>query len=169
MAKVFGKVTNVPEIRLLVVIVAVLLLAWGCSGNQSNKHSGKHTTAVTGAAVTLKNSSPPSTTGTTGTTGGTSGVVTTKSRGQSVTLRVEGDRGTRFSGICSADGQQTVISGQVPKLFNYNLSGQKISCRIQKQSGNGDLRVILLANGTTKSVQQTNAPKGTINVTYSAR
>lgn len=90
-----------------------------------------------------------------------------------VTLRVEGDRGIRFSGICTVGKEQTVLTGEVPKQFTYHLEDQKLSCRIQKQDSknetkNESLRVILLAGDTTRSVQQTNSSRGIINVSYAA-
>ncbi|MBA2691176.1 MAG: hypothetical protein H0U65_01610 [Rubrobacter sp.] len=86
-----------------------------------------------------------------------------------VVLRLEGDEGVRFSGICDAEGGESVLSGEVPKRFTFaDLGGSELSCRIQKQDErNGNLRVILLSGDTTRSVQQTNAPGGTIEVSFS--
>lgn len=84
-----------------------------------------------------------------------------------VTLRVEGDRGIRFSGLCTVGRKDTVLTGEVPKQFTYHLEGQKLSCSIQKQdSRNQSLRVILLAGDATRSVQQTSSRNGTIDISY---
>jgi len=85
-----------------------------------------------------------------------------------VLIRVEGAPGTRFSGLCSVGQEESVLAGRVPKRYAYDgLGGRSLSCRIQKQSaGRGNLRVILLAGGSTRSVQQTTTRGGTISVTY---
>jgi hypothetical protein len=84
-----------------------------------------------------------------------------------VVLRLEGDPKTTFSGICTVGGKESVLSGRVPKRYAFDPKGQKLSCRIQKQdSGGGSLKVILIAGNTTRSVQQTNARGGVINLSY---
>jgi len=84
-----------------------------------------------------------------------------------VLIRLEGDPETTFSGLCSVGEQREVLSGQVPKRFAFDLKGRRLSCRIEKHGGgNGDLKVVLVAGETTRSVQQTNAPGSIINVSY---
>ena len=85
-----------------------------------------------------------------------------------VVLRIEGSRKTTFSGICAVGGEDNVLSGKVPKRFNFDLpQGRRLSCRIEKRdSGRGELKVILIAEGTTRSVQQTTSSGGVINVSY---
>ena len=85
-----------------------------------------------------------------------------------VVLRVEGGRGTRFSGICAAGEEETIIKGEVPKRFVYDgLEGLPFSCRIQKRDeGSGNLKVILISRGVTRSVQQTDARDDTIRVSH---
>lgn len=84
-----------------------------------------------------------------------------------VVIRLEGDPGTTFSGLCSVGEERSVLSGRVPKRFAYHLKGRQISCRIEKRDGGtGDLEVILVAGDSTRSVQQTNAPGGVIEVSY---
>ena len=84
-----------------------------------------------------------------------------------VLLRLEGDPKTTFSGICTVGGRENVLSGRVPKRYTFDPKGEKLSCRIQKQdSGKGRLKVILTANNTTRSVQQTNTRGGVINISY---
>jgi hypothetical protein len=84
-----------------------------------------------------------------------------------VQIRVEGDPKTIFSGLCSVGEERNVLSGQVPKRFTFDLKGRKLSCRIEKQDeGKGDLKVVLVAGDTTRSVQQTNSPGGVIKVSY---
>jgi hypothetical protein len=84
-----------------------------------------------------------------------------------VMIRLEGDPETTFSGLCSVGEAQKVLSGQVPKRFEFDLKGQQLSCRIEKRDNEkGDLKVVLAAGETTRSVQQTNTPGGVINVSY---
>ena len=84
-----------------------------------------------------------------------------------VVIRLEGDKKTAFSGLCSVGEEQKVLGGQVPKRFEFDLEGRQLSCRIEKQDGgNGDLKVVLVAGETTRSVQQTNSPGGVIKVSY---
>ena len=84
-----------------------------------------------------------------------------------VVLRLEGGPKTTFSGLCSVGGRQNVLGGRVPKRFTFDPGRQELSCRIEKRDeGRGTLRIVLIAGDTTRSVQQTNSPGGTINVTY---
>ena len=85
-----------------------------------------------------------------------------------VVLRLEGGPKTTFSGLCSIGGEQNVLDGRVPKRFTFDPEGRELSCRIQKRDkGRGALKVVLIAGNTTRSVQQTNSPGGTINLSYS--
>ena len=86
-----------------------------------------------------------------------------------VLLRIEGDPGTNFSGICTVGGKESVLSGRIPKRYAFDPRGQNLSCRIEKQgSRGGALKVILIAGDTTRSVQQTNTAGGVINISYQA-
>ncbi len=86
-----------------------------------------------------------------------------------VVLRLEGGPRTTFSGLCSVGAEQSVLEGKVPKRFTFDPRGRELSCRIQKRDdGRGALKIILIAGNTTRSVQQTNAPGGTINLSYSS-
>ena len=72
-----------------------------------------------------------------------------------------------FSGICAAGGKESVLSGRIPKRYAFDPRGRRLSCRIEKQdSGGGDLKVILVAGDTTRSVQQTNTRGSVINIFY---
>jgi hypothetical protein len=84
-----------------------------------------------------------------------------------VVIRLEGDPKTTFTGLCSVGQEQNVLSGRVPERFTFDLAGERLECRIEKRDGDdGDLKVVLVAGDTTRSVQQTNSPGGTINVSY---
>ena len=81
---------------------------------------------------------------------------------------MEGSAKTNGTGHCSVGDEQSVLDGKVPKRFTFDPRGRELSCRIQKRDeGRGALKIILIAGNTTRSVQQTNAPGGTINLSYS--
>jgi len=85
-----------------------------------------------------------------------------------VVLRLEGGPKTTFSGLCSVGDEQSVLDGRVPKRFTFDPGNRTLSCRIQKRDrGRGALKIILIAGNTTRSVQQTNSPGGTVNLSYS--
>jgi hypothetical protein len=153
---------------LAAALLTVLFLAGGCSGDQSGQGPGPagETTGpeeTTLASLTTEQEATEDTSprrATLGTGPDSPGVV----------LRLEGDRETTFSGICTVGGKESVLSGRVPKRYTFDLNGQRLSCRIQKQdSGRGSLKVILTANDTTRSVQQTNTRGGVINLSYMGR
>jgi hypothetical protein len=84
-----------------------------------------------------------------------------------VLLRLEGDPGTTFSGICTVGSKQSVLSGRIPKSYAFDPRGRKFSCRIEKRDpGRGDLKVILVVGDTTHSVQQTDTRGNVIKVSY---
>ena len=84
-----------------------------------------------------------------------------------VVIRLEGDPSTTFSGLCSLGSEQKVLSGQVPKRFEFDVKGRRLFCRIEKRDDNkGDLKVVLIAGDATRSVQQTNTPDNVIKVSY---
>ena len=85
-----------------------------------------------------------------------------------IVLRLEGGPRTTFSGLCSVGNRQSVLEGKVPESFTFDPRGRELSCRIQKRDdGKGALKIVLIAGNTTRSIQQTNAPGGTINLSYS--
>lgn len=154
---------------LLAFVFAVLPVLAACGPEeppQTVEPSGGETTGDTGN-VSL--STVPETTGEETTAAGEGTLGPSSMETPETVLRLEGDDGTRFSGICDAGGGENVLSGQVPKRFTFaDSGGGGLSCRIQKQDErNGVLRVIVLSGDTTRSVQQTNAPGGTIEVSFS--
>ena len=160
------------EMRALVVaLLAVLsLTSWACSADPGRETGGGSTKRTSGfqegtlaSAKTVQaeeeetTASSPLPEATLGAGPDSSGVM----------LRIEGDPKTTFSGLCTVGEEESVLSGRVPKRYAFDLDGQKLSCRIQKQdSGRGDLKVILTANDTTRSVQQTSSHDGFINISY---
>jgi len=149
------------------VLLIVLLFTGACSDEAKNKKENNPPKEKT--EVAEETISPPTTT--LETTGESSPPEVTLGEDPSgepeAVIRLEGDPETAFSGLCSVGEQREVLSGQVPKRFAFDLQGRQLSCRIEKQGGgNGDLKVVLIAGETTRSVQQTNAPGSIINVSY---
>lgn len=149
--------------RAATTLLAVLLLA-ACSGDAGQsggdpnrkERSGEETTVTTTVEQeTTAEGQPKITLGEE--PGGSPQVV----------LRLEGGPKTTFSGLCSVGDQQSVLGGQVPKRFTFDPGNRELSCRIQKRDdGRGALKVVLVDGDTTRSVQQTNSPGGTINISY---
>ena len=149
------------------LLLVVLLFIGACTENSNhpersdppsmNTETTEETTSLpTTGLETTGDSQPPEVTLGDG-TGGDAEVM----------VRLEGDPKTTFSGLCSVGEERNVLSGQVPKRFAFDLKGRNLSCRIEKQDGGtGDLKVVLVAGDTTRSVQQTNSPGGTIKISY---
>jgi hypothetical protein len=153
-----------PAATLLVV---VLFFVGACTDDEKNRtdvnppeqrtEMTEETTSLATTLETTGDSRPPEVTLGDDDSGGEPNVV----------IRLEGDPQTTFSGLCSVGAAQKVLSGQVPKRFEFDLKGQELSCRIEKRDKEkGDLKVVLAAGETTHSVQQTNNPGGVINVSY---
>jgi hypothetical protein len=150
----------------MVLLLAALFFVGACSDDEKTQKEDKppeqktevaeETTSPTTMLETTGDSRPPEVT-LGDDTGGEPEVV----------IRLEGDPNTTFSGLCSLGAEQNVLSGQVPKRFEFDLKGQRLSCRIEKRDNRtGDLKVVLIAGEATRSVQQTNKPDGVIKVSY---
>jgi len=150
------------------VLLIVLLFTGACSDKAKNTKENNPPKGKT--EVVEETTSPPTTAlETTGEPSPPEVTLGEDPRGEpEAVIRLEGDPETTFSGLCSMGEQREVLSGQVPKRFAFDLKGRQLSCRIEKQDGgNGDLKIVLIAGETTRSVQQTNAPGSIINVSYS--
>lgn len=79
-------------------------------------------------------------------------------------LRLEGDSGTEFSGVCVVGGDRRQLDGEVPEEFTYDLDGAKLACDIEKR-GSGELRIVLAA-GEDMVVRETNAENAEISLVY---
>lgn len=148
------------------MFAVLLLLSGACSGEQDSE-GGSAPPGKTGREESTR-SSPATVREETEDTTPPEATLGAEPEQPSVVLRIEGSRKTTFSGICAVGGEDNVLSGKVPKRFAFDLpEGRRLSCRIEKQdSDKGALKVILTANGTTRSVQQTTSSGGVINVSY---
>jgi hypothetical protein len=86
-------------------------------------------------------------------------------RTRRVTLKVAGDPGASFSGVCSVGGREEAIEGRVPKRYAYEPGDAKLECEIRKE-GAGALEVVLTGEGI-HSVQRSNAQGGTARFSLS--
>lgn len=145
---------------MLAAFLVALLLAAGCSGDGDNT-TGTGSTDLPDRTL----AAPPETTASTSQTPPAPGTTTLS---QGITLRLEGNAGTKFSGVCTTGEEDEVLVGQVPKRYSFDLRGQTLSCSITKQSPKkSSLRVILLDGGNTRSIQQTKSQKSAITISYS--
>ena len=149
----------------MAALLTVSLLAGACSGDDPGEGSGPTRSTTGPEEGTLVSSTTDQER-----TDRTSPPEATLGMGPDspdVVLRLEGDPKTTFSGICTVGGRENVLSGRVPKRYTFDPKGERLSCRIQKQdSGDGRLKVILTANDTTRSVQQTSTRGGVLNISY---
>ena len=143
-----------PKIKaLLIALLASVVFAAGCGGSEETQGgSAEETTAGHEARKEATKKSKESTEG--------------EGSDREITLSLEGDAGTGFSGTCSVGDEEESFEGQVPESFSYELGGRQLECEIQKQDGSGTLEVLLTGPGD-RVRQQTDNPGGTINLTYS--
>lgn len=142
---------NAKSVLPLSLALAVVLLAGGCSGEDTPTE----TSGQDFKEGTLSSNNEPET---------TEGLAeSTDGSGERTLLRVEGGKRTRFSGLCEADNREYVISGSPSKTYVFEANS--FSCRIEKQdAGGGNLKVTMVSGDSTRSVQQTNSQGGTVDV-----
>jgi hypothetical protein len=147
------------------VFASFFLLATSCSGDTGTSSGGDSTgrSSVHGESTVTSPLAEQETTS----RGAPEATLGPERASPAVVLRLEGNPGTTFSGICSVGSNESVLSGRIPKRYAFDPRDQRLSCRIEKRDeAGGNLRVILVAGGTTRSVQQTNTRGGVINVSY---
>ncbi len=147
----------------LVALLASVVLVTGCGGDEQAQESPDDEQS-TPAQTTTEQTTNAERTEDTGMDKGTVG----EGSGQEVTLKIEGDPGTTFSGACNIGDREDELVGEIPQSFLYELSeGQKLACEIRKSDqDSGSLKVTLTAPGNN-IVQQTNTPGGSINLSLS--
>jgi hypothetical protein len=144
-----------PKIgALLVALLATAILAAGCGGGEETEDTSEQTTEQT---ANTEDTTEDTTVGEERTGGGGSG--------REVTLSIEGDPGTEFSGTCNVGDEENELNGQVPESFGYDLEGQQLECEI-RQEGAGSLEILLTGPGD-RIEQRINNPGGTISLAYS--
>ena len=83
-----------------------------------------------------------------------------------VTLKIQGDKGARFSGACSVGEERREISGQAPESFEFDLKGRSLSCEIDKQGSQSDELEVVLSDENIHSVQRLGGAQGTLKITF---
>jgi hypothetical protein len=139
---------------LLVALLAITVLLMGCGGDEEAQDTSGQTTEQTANTEETTEATQMAEE----TTGG-------EGSGREVTLSIEGDPGTEFSGTCNFGDEENELSGQVPESFGYDLQGQQLECKI-RQEGAGSLKIFLTGPGD-RIQQQINNPGGTISLAYS--
>lgn len=84
------------------------------------------------------------------------------------TLRIGGDRGTRFAGTCTVGREEHLIGGRAPQSFEYDLDGRKLACEIGKDraaQSNG-LEVVLRGEHTRSVQRVVGGDESVIEFTY---
>ncbi|CAA9457141.1 MAG: hypothetical protein AVDCRST_MAG37-3160 [uncultured Rubrobacteraceae bacterium] len=150
----------------LVLLLASVVLVTGCGGDEQtsedtaeDQSNPSQTTEQAERATNAERAED---------TGMDRDATARESTSQEVTLKIEGDPGTTFSGACNVGDQREEITGEAPQNFVYDLpEGQKLNCEVRKSgSDSGSLKVTLTAPGNN-IVQQTNTPGGSLNLSFS--
>jgi hypothetical protein len=146
---------------LLVALLAVTVLLTGCGGGEEAQDDGSEEQDTSGQTTEQTANTDEKTEAT------TNGEATMGGRGsgREITLSIEGDPGTEFSGTCTVGEEANEFSGQVPESFGYDLEGQQLECEIRQEDA-GSLEILLTGPGD-RIEQQINNPGGTISLTYS--
>ena len=142
---------------LLVALLATAVLAAGCGGGEEAQDDGAEEQATSGQTTEQTANTEDTTVGEERTSG--------EGSDREVTLSIEGNPGTGFSGTCNVGDEENELSGQVPESFGYDLEGQQLECEIQ-QEGAGSLEILLTGPGD-RIEQRISNPGGTISLAYS--
>lgn len=89
-----------------------------------------------------------------------------ESHPEELTLKVGGDPGTAFSGVCSLGKKEQTIGGSVPERYVFEPRDTGLECEIGKKGG-GALEVVV-AGDNVRSVQRSGgAGEGTVRFAFS--
>ena len=146
---------------LLATLLTTMVFATGCGGDEAAKDDSDEEQDTQGQTTEQTASKGDRTEATKAGEEKTGG----GGSGREVTLSVEGDPDTGFSGTCNVGDEENEIGGQVPESFGYDLEGQQLQCEIRQEDA-GSLEILLTGPGD-RIEQQINSPGGTINLTYS--
>jgi hypothetical protein len=142
---------------LLVALLATAVLAAGCGGGEEAQDDGAEEQATSGQTTEQTANTEDTTVGEERTSG--------EGSDREVTLSIEGNPGTGFSGTCNVGDEENELSGQVPESFGYDLEGQQLECEIRQEDA-GSLEILLTGPGD-RIEQRINNPGGTISLAYS--
>ena len=89
-----------------------------------------------------------------------------QSHPEELTLKVGGDPGSEFSGVCSLGKEEKTIGGSVPERYVFEPGDAELECEIRKEGG-GALEVVV-AGDNVRSVQRSGgAGEGTLRFVFS--
>jgi hypothetical protein len=89
-----------------------------------------------------------------------------QSHPEKLTLKVGGDPGSEFSGVCSLGKEEKTIGGSVPERYVFEPGDAGLECEIRKE-GSGVLKVVV-AGDNVRSVQRSGgAGEGTVRFAFS--
>lgn len=85
---------------------------------------------------------------------------------QELTLKVGGDPGTEFSGVCSLGKEERTIGGRVPERYVFELGDAGLECEIRKED-RGALEVVVAGEGGRSLQRSGGAEEGTVRFDFS--
>ena len=101
---------------LFAVLLALAVFVAGCGGNEEKQSEvGQTTEQTTGTKERTKEDTKVG-----------KKDAKEESSGGEVSLQIDGDPGTEFSGVCRIGDEENELAGQVPESFSYDLEGQQL-------------------------------------------
>ncbi len=97
--------------------------------------------------------------------GGTQGNTEEKSGPQKITLEITGDRGTKFSGVCSVGGKERTFDGRAPERYAFEPQGKRLECEL-RNGGGGPLGIVFTDGASVLSEQRTAGGDSTVSFVY---
>lgn len=175
---------------ITVVLLLALLVASGCQRAEVEQAAGAVENESKGASVAKDEVRPGSTSseesgaearrgGDNGTSGsgkaragearaGGSGAGNKSGvRPGEVRLKINGKRGTPFTGTCSIGDEEREVSGQVPERFVYEPEGRKVECELRNEGPDaGQLKFFVDARASNQK-QKIRVTGDNIDFTFS--
>jgi len=85
--------------------------------------------------------------------------------GAKVTLRITGDRGTAFSGVCSDGEAERTVEGQAPERYTLEPRGKDVRCEVRNEGG-GALGIVFTGGAGVRSEHRTGGAESTTRFVY---
>jgi hypothetical protein len=89
-----------------------------------------------------------------------------QSHPEDLALKVGGDPGSEFSGVCSLGKEEKTIGGRVPEHYVFEPGAAGIECEIRKEGG-GALKVVVTGEGVRSVQRSGGAGEGTVRFAFS--
>lgn len=97
--------------------------------------------------------------------GETRGNTEEESGPQKITLDITGDRGTKFSGVCSVGGTERTLDERAPERYTFEPQGKRLECEI-RNGGGGALGIVFTDGAGVLSQQRTAGGESTVSFVY---